>query len=211
MYAYVDESGNTGYALWDADQPLYLTAAMMTKSNFDIVYAPQVARIAASSDITALHANEMGVARIEKIAGRLCRLVWDADAHFFVARLEKRYLAATKVFDTLFDSFENLAVPTHVYNFRHFKLLLLFKLAHYVLTDEICRMMWTCITTKHETESRRLLIECAKGILANVHAMPDERSRKSSLTRWNGPAPTLRISISIQRTRSTGTRTRRTS
>jgi hypothetical protein len=153
----------------------------------------------------------MGVARIEKIAGRLCRLVWDADAHFFVARLEKRYLAATKVFDTLFDSFENLAVPTHVYNFRHFKLLLLFKLAHYVLTDEICRMMWTCITTKHETESRRLLIECAKGILANVHAMPDERSRKSSLTRWNGPAPTLRISISIQRTRSTGTRTRRTS
>ena len=31
MYAYVDETGNTGNRIFDPDQPLFITAAMMTR------------------------------------------------------------------------------------------------------------------------------------------------------------------------------------
>jgi hypothetical protein len=38
MWAYVDESGNTGNRIFDEEQPLFVTAAMATKTNFDLVY-----------------------------------------------------------------------------------------------------------------------------------------------------------------------------
>jgi hypothetical protein len=42
MWAYVDESGNTGNRIFDQDQPVFLTAAMATKANFDLVYGHEV-------------------------------------------------------------------------------------------------------------------------------------------------------------------------
>jgi len=35
MWAYVDETGNTGNRIFDPDQPLFITAAMMTGSGID--------------------------------------------------------------------------------------------------------------------------------------------------------------------------------
>jgi hypothetical protein len=37
MYAYVDETGNTGNQIFDPNQPLFITAAMMTRVNFDVI------------------------------------------------------------------------------------------------------------------------------------------------------------------------------
>jgi ATP-dependent DNA ligase len=46
VWAYVDETGNTGNRIFDDEQPFFTTAAMMTKSNFDLVYQAEISRIA---------------------------------------------------------------------------------------------------------------------------------------------------------------------
>ena len=103
MWAYVDETGNTGNRIFDPDQPYFVTAAMMTKTNFDINFASSVWAISQSVGVSTLHARELGMGRIEPIAVPLLKVLKKADARFFVSRLEKRYLAATKVVDTYFD------------------------------------------------------------------------------------------------------------
>jgi hypothetical protein len=35
LYAYIDETGNTGHNLFDEAQPDFFTAALITKGNFD--------------------------------------------------------------------------------------------------------------------------------------------------------------------------------
>jgi hypothetical protein len=178
MYAYVDESGNTGYRIFDPEQPVFLTAALMTKTNFDALRRGDLATIAKKVGTTALHANELGVGRIEEIADDLLRVVKQADARFFVARLEKRYLAAAKIYDTYFDAGENLAVPWQAYWIRPLRLTLMFKLTEYVLTEEIAQTVWECVTAPTEQKSKAFFLQAAEAMLAGSSNLPDERSRQ---------------------------------
>jgi len=61
MWAYVDETGNTGNRIFDPDQPYFVTAAMMTKTNFDINFASSVWAISQSVGVSTLHARELGM------------------------------------------------------------------------------------------------------------------------------------------------------
>jgi hypothetical protein len=178
MYAYADETGNTGNQIFDPNQPLFITAAMMTRTNFDAIHKATVAAIVKRANVSELHANEMGTAKVEEIAGDLLKLVKAAQARFFLSRLEKRYLGATKVIDTYFDSGENLAVPWQAYSIRHMRLLLAFKVATYVLTDDIAQTVWDCLTAKKEGTSVRLFLEGARAMLGRAHNLPDARSQQ---------------------------------
>jgi len=62
-----------------------------------------VRRIAKSLGVETLHGKELRLDKVEEIASDLRRLFKKADARFLISRVEKRYLLATKVFDTLFD------------------------------------------------------------------------------------------------------------
>lgn len=178
MWAYIDETGNTGNRIFDPEQPIFITAALMTRTNFDLTRSNSVGRIAKSLGVNALHANELGISRIEEIAPGLQKVLKAADARFFVARLEKRYLAAAKVFDTYFDQGENLAVAWHVYWLRPLRLALLFKLAHFVLTEDITQTVWNCVTASSEAKSKAYFVKGAGEILARVDSLPDARSRQ---------------------------------
>ncbi|QFU32349.1 ParB N-terminal domain-containing protein [Brevundimonas sp. Bb-A] len=57
-------------------------------------------KLAVPVGATAIHANELGLGRLETIADDLLRLLHRAGATFFVSRVEKKYLLATKMFDT---------------------------------------------------------------------------------------------------------------
>ena len=162
MFAYVDESGNTGNELFDPQQPVFITAAMMTKTNFDAVRKNDLRSIACRVEANALHANELGVRRIEEIASYLLHIIKKADAKFFVSRVEKRYLAAAKVVDTYFDAGENLAVPWHMYWVRPLRLTLMFKLATYVIDKEIAQIAWDCVTAKSDAKSKVFLLKVLK-------------------------------------------------
>jgi hypothetical protein len=178
MYAYVDETGNTGNALFDPEQPVFITAAMMTKTNFDAVWKGDLKAIAGRVGVSALHANELGIGRIEEIADDLLRVIKKADARFVVSRLEKSYLAAAKVFDTYFDAGENLAVPWHAYWIRPLRLMLMFKLSAYIIDEEIARIVWDCVTAKTEAKSKGFFVDGAEAILARAARLPDARSRE---------------------------------
>jgi hypothetical protein len=178
MYAYVDETGNTGNRIFDPDQPLFITAAMMTRGNFDVLQRTGVAGIAKEAGVQALHANELGIGKVEGIAPDLLKLVKAANARFFLSRLEKRYLAATKVMDTYFDCGENLAVPWQTYSLRRLRLLLTFKVARYVMSEDIAQTVWDCLTAKKEGTSIALFVEGARALLGNAHYLPDARSQQ---------------------------------
>jgi hypothetical protein len=186
MWAYVDESGNTGNRIFDRDQPVFLTAAMATKTNFDLVYGREVAAIARKLGAEALHASELGVGRIEAIAGDLRKVIRAAAAKFFISRVEKRYLAATKVYDTYFDQGENLAVPWNLYWLKASKLSMTFAIAESILTEEIAQTVWECLTAKCEHMSKARFLEGAIALLERSQELRDPRTRQvvSEALQW---------------------------
>ncbi len=177
MYAYIDETGNTGSNIFDGDQPVFITAALITKTNFDVLYKDEIKKIAAVINEEELHASLIGPEKIEKIAGPLLALFKKCDARFFVSRIEKKYLATTKFVDTLFDSFENKSVPWHVYNMRPMRLLLVFKIAS-ILTEETAKKFWSSILEKKESKAYEIFLDSLSDLEVNISMLPDARSRE---------------------------------
>jgi hypothetical protein len=177
LYAYVDESGNTGKNIFDPAQPDYYTAALVSKGDFDARYTDRIKAIAVRAGGTAIHANELGLGRLETIAADLFDLLSTAGAHFFVSRVEKQYLLATKMFDVLFDSGENAAVAWHNYNIRPLKIILAFKLGH-IIDADIARNFWKCLLMTREQDARRALLPICEALTGRLHLLPDERSRE---------------------------------
>jgi hypothetical protein len=176
MFVYVDEAGNTGGNLFDDEQPWFLTIGLMTRANFDVL-EPRL--FANGGGLNGdFHANALGLDNIEKIAPALLAAAKRRDARFFASRLEKLYLATAKIVDTVFDSHENKAVPWHVYNLRHLRLVMLFKLAHYVLDRDVVKLLWDALLHKNSRRSSELFVEACKAILARVENLPDARSRE---------------------------------
>jgi hypothetical protein len=177
MFAFVDETGNTGRNLLDEAQPDFFTAALITRSNFDLVYPEAVRRIAKGLGVETLHGKELRLDKVEKIAPDLRRLFKKADARFFISRVEKRYLLATKLFDALFDSGENAAVAWHNYNLRPLKIMLAFKVAMLV-TEGIGQRFWDCLLEKNEAKAKAALPAICQSLLERNDILPDQRSRE---------------------------------
>src|SRR5690606_21888643 len=95
-----------------------------------------------------------------------------------VSRLEKSYLAATKIVDTYFDQGENIAVPWHMYWIKSLRLQIVFALARFVLTDEIAETVWACLTASTEKKSKQFFIDGARAMLLRTDQLPDSRMRK---------------------------------
>src|SRR5690349_10681778 len=92
MFAYVDETGNTGENVFDQNQPAFVTAAILTKSDFDMVYTGRMKKLAKQLGVPELHAYKLGMGRIEEIADDLLKVLKAADARFYLSRVEKKYL-----------------------------------------------------------------------------------------------------------------------
>ena len=114
MYAYIDETGNTGPNLFDSEQPTFMYGALMTRLDFDTESGASWRSIASQVGQTYIHASELGVYRLEQIAGGIRDMLLDADAHISICRVVKLDLAVTKLADILLDSGENLAVLPHL-------------------------------------------------------------------------------------------------
>lgn len=177
IYTYVDESGNTGKNIFDPAQPDYFAGALISKGDFDLHYTDRICAIAGKVGETTIHANKLGLGRLEVIAADLHELLLGAEARFFVSRVEKKYLLAIKVFDVLFDSGENAAVPWHLYNFRPLKIMLAFKLSA-VIDEDIARKFWDALLTPGEADARKALPPICEALKQRLHILPDQRSRE---------------------------------
>jgi len=199
FFAFVDETGNTGHNVFDEVQPDFLTAALISRGNFDAQYGSRVSALAAKMGHSALHGKELGVQRIESIADNLLALLTASKATFFVSRVEKRYLVVTKMFDSIFDSGENAGISWHHYNMRPLRLLLTFKLS-YLIDEDTARAFWKCILEPKEDRARGQLVEVCNALLKNVSDLPDEGSRKtlSNALEWARDHPEA-IQIHVDR------------
>jgi len=177
VFAYVDETGNTGAKLLDDEQPLFVTAALLTRSDFDHRFTDEVGEICRSIGEAELHANKLGLGRLEGIASELLKVVRKSGPAFFLARVEKRYVIAAKIFDTIFDSYENRAVPWHVYNVRPLRLMMVFKLAS-VLDDTLAQEFWNALLDQREDRARAKMAAFCASLRARVFLIPDSRSRE---------------------------------
>lgn len=177
MYAYIDETGNTGQNIFDEAQPEFITAALVTRVNFDVLYERQVKSIAKKIGVDALHANEIGIAKAESIADDIQEVLKKADARLLVSIVEKKYLAVTKIVDYIFDSGENKAVPWQAYNLRPLRLLLVFKIAS-IVDYEIARIFWSSLMEKKKGVAYEKYVQACELLRQRVGDLPDHRSRE---------------------------------
>jgi hypothetical protein len=176
MFAFIDETGNTGANLLDEAQPDFFTAALITKSNFDMVYAGPVAKLANRFGDGPLHGKDLGMDRCEEIAADLLKVFKKADARFFISRVEKRYLLATKIFDTFFDSGENAAAFWHIYNIRPLRIILALKVAT-IVDERVAQQFWTMLLDRSVARQKAAIPEICQALIDRVGELPDQRSR----------------------------------
>ncbi|ATG48273.1 hypothetical protein CEW89_12280 [Celeribacter ethanolicus] len=114
---------------------------------------------------------------IENAAGDILSLLKKIDARFFVSRVEKRYLLATKVYDVFFDSGENPAASWSAYNIRPLKMILCFKVVT-LITEQIARDFWDMLMARNEKTARQTIPVICEALLAQVPTLADARSRE---------------------------------
>jgi hypothetical protein len=122
--AYTDESGHTGLKLFDAKQPWFWTGTLVTHPSLQSRGAQLVQDLSASLGRSDLHANQLGLAKLELVVGSLQDLLTKVDAHFVFTAIEKRHLASGKLADAVLDSTMNQAVSPLHYGTHGFRLLL---------------------------------------------------------------------------------------
>ena len=176
MYAYIDETGNTGENLFDSQQPVFMSASLITKTNFDILYKNKIKKLAKQNGAETIHANRLGMAKINLIAEDLLKALKASDARFYIARAEKITIVLTKLVDTIFGSGENLAVPWHVYTHKFLRLLLVMKMS-YIVNIDILSEFWKCLMEKNKEKSYEQFIYVLSLIAPRVRKIPDKRSR----------------------------------
>src|SRR5262249_36132916 len=152
-------------------------AALITKTNFDLIYYRKVFSLAQRIGENVIHANEIGLEKVEQIALDLLRILRSSDAWFVISRIVKSHLVTTKMLDTIFDSGENFAVPWHVYNYRALRYLLVFKVA-YLLDEELVRSFWSCLMERNKDQACKQLVNVLSVLLTRVDRLPDRRSRE---------------------------------
>ncbi|WP_036118010.1 MULTISPECIES: DUF3800 domain-containing protein, partial [Luteibacter] len=115
MYFYIDESGQTGLNLLDPSQPEIFYGTVSSPRDLDVEARPFVEKMRASLGVSRLHASELGQGRLGEFARELQTLVRTLSIRFDVYKLVKRDCAVIQIFDSLFDSFDNPAVPKTAY------------------------------------------------------------------------------------------------
>ena len=177
MLAYIDETGNTGANLFDPNQPIFMTAALMTQTNFDVLYKGKLKRLAKKLGVEEIHANELGLEKIDEIALDILGIFEKAIPRFFMSRIIKIDHAVIKLVDTIFDSGENLSVPWHAYNLKPLRLLLVLKIV-YLLDEEIVKIFWESLMERNIERAYNKFQEVLSKLLPRIDILPDERSRE---------------------------------
>ena len=177
MYAYIDESGNTGFHLFDPEQPYFLNVAMSSKIDFDTVYQQHVARIAQAAGAPRLHASEMRFEGVESVAEDVIDLVKSSQVKFHFAFVNKSDAAIIKFFDSIFDPGENQAAPPHIYSMRDLRNAMLCKFAALLTLNDV-ELFWSALAKGWTPETEKEAACAIENILRRIETLPDRRSKE---------------------------------
>jgi hypothetical protein len=175
-FAYTDESGNSGLQLFGNEQDTFWTGTLVSFSDLDIKYRTFHRELLETVGCDELHGSQLGLGRIEKIAGRLSWFIREKKLQFSFVRVFKPYLATTKMFDLVFDSGNNPAVPPHAYGVRQLRLINLLHFAQLLTKDDL-NEFWHIFQAQDAQKYGLLLGE----IRDRVDATPYDRRSKQIL------------------------------
>lgn len=178
MYIYIDESGNSGLNISDEAQPLFYAFSLQSEIDFEKRIRCQMEKIRNDIQCCELHGNELGIAKIDSIADSLLAICKKYNFTFSISIIEKKFLALAQLFDCLFDSGINIAVPYHVYNIFELRGLLLEKISTIINIDIVNKFWNGCIHEKNISKAHANMQDVCEYIIQNVDKLKDNRSRE---------------------------------
>lgn len=144
MYFHIDESGNTGNDLFNADQPRLSYGVISSRTNVDARGVDIHRRMLRKVGKTELHAKNLREEGIIAISEDLLALQKKMEFDFDFYFIEKKTLAVVVLFDSIFDAGINPAVRWESY-WTPLRFMVVHKLA-YILDQELLRTAWNlCI------------------------------------------------------------------
>lgn len=177
MFAYLDESGHTGKNIFDKTQPWFYYTCALTKEDIDVVLKTDFSEMCKKLEVSELHANELGIAKLKLILPEIQHLIKKHNIRFIFAQVEKRWFALCKFFDDVFDSGENVAVPWTLYNAPELRHAMLFNV-ECIMTTENLQSFWNAITQRNTTVAQKTLQDILADALKRAEKFPDKRSRE---------------------------------
>jgi hypothetical protein len=165
--AYTDETGNSGNALFDSGQDYFWTGTLVCEPDLDQAAASAHAECLRVAEKAELHGNALGLGGIEKISDRLLQIFLEHNCSFYFTQLHKRHLAATKFFDTVFDSGLNKAVSNLHYGVRGLCISLAVQLIQ--LLDEVDRREFWEVYSNGDVDRFRAILTRVRDRLVDVH------------------------------------------
>ena len=178
MYAYIDESGNTGNNLFDEAQPVLYYGLLTCKKNLDFIAERPLAKLRAQLGVDRIHASQLGVGRLVPVAQWLCDFQKRHDLRFDAYRVMKRDHAILSFFDQVFDSGMNEAVPNSWY-FGPMRFLLLQAIAS-LFDEAISRRAWNIRHNQSVQACAEELAEICNVLCERAETFPDPRLREIS-------------------------------
>lgn len=156
MYFHIDESGNTGNNLFDPNQPQLSYGVLSSTTNVDALGEPIYRRLLKELKVDSLHANELGIGGITRIAPQLIRLQkkmrFDFDYYF----IHKPSYALVIFFDAVFDAGLNEAVKWDLY-WTPLRFPMILKLS-VLFDDDLLKEAWAlCTHKKIQTQEKRVV------------------------------------------------------
>lgn len=122
MFAYIDESGNSGGNLQDPSQPFFFHMVLLSNDDLDKENGFQ--ELLSKHNIQEIHGSRQKHF-IDSYAIDLLTILKKHNIHFLYHCTEKKIFAYIKLFEALFDSDENDSANMQIYKKRYLKFALL--------------------------------------------------------------------------------------
>lgn len=153
---YCDETGNSGLNLFDSNQPEFWVGTLLSRQDLQHTATSELRQLLAIIGEDELHANKIGLSKLEKIAGGLKKIYSKNNCIFVFSRINKVYLAKLKFFDYLFDNTTNPGVHSVHYGVRALRFGLAFSFCH-AISEKTARHFWSIYECPEEADILSLL------------------------------------------------------
>lgn len=185
MFFYIDESGNTGNNLFDFTQPRFSYGVLSCTKNAEVLCKSMHNKILKEIGQEQIHANEIGIGGLIKIAPKLVeiqkRVKFDFDYYF----IDKTTFALVMFFDAVFDAGLNEAVKWDLY-WTPLRYVIIQKLT--LLFDEkLLRTSWDLCNFKKIERREADIVSLLSALKerANNSDILDKRSKELMIDAFN--------------------------
>lgn len=176
MYFYIDESGQTGLRLFDAQQPILYYGVISSPHNLNEVARPLVESLRDKFQVERLHANVLGLGKLLSITNELETLHKQYDITLDVYKVIKPDYALFSFFDQVFDQGLNKAVPWVAY-WTPLRYMLIAKLAS-MFDQPLLELAWKARIEKNSIKANTILQDVFSSLLQRIDRLRDARSRE---------------------------------